>query len=219
MRDMAHSICLTKLYQITMRKKFRFFVSDYLNSDIPSVTTHPCYFCPTLPYYSSLMNFYFMNTYVLLHFEHKNDVTITVKLLYRVPSKLPRTRTSTLLNSFWIQSPRETDLLTVNERKRKFCCIIFEFVFAFSVLYVGVSVTSTVAPISMVYVQFHFSFGVGCHSLFFHCVNTIIMCYFFHFSVAGSMFLASCLLFRFLKLTKLTVFYVCWCPFQVHRSV
>ena len=27
---MAHSICLIKLYQITMRKKFRFFVSDYL---------------------------------------------------------------------------------------------------------------------------------------------------------------------------------------------
>ena len=32
MRDMAHSICLIKLYQITMRKKFRFFVSDYLKS-------------------------------------------------------------------------------------------------------------------------------------------------------------------------------------------
>ena len=30
MRDMAHSICLIKLYQITMRTKFRFFVSDYL---------------------------------------------------------------------------------------------------------------------------------------------------------------------------------------------
>ena len=30
MRDMAHSIFLIKLYQITMRKKFRFFVSDYL---------------------------------------------------------------------------------------------------------------------------------------------------------------------------------------------
>ena len=30
MRDMAHSICLLKLYQITMRKTFRFFVSDYL---------------------------------------------------------------------------------------------------------------------------------------------------------------------------------------------
>ena len=30
MRDMAHSICLIKLYQITIRKKFRFFVSDYL---------------------------------------------------------------------------------------------------------------------------------------------------------------------------------------------
>ena len=28
MRDMAYSICLMKLYQITMRKKFRFFVSD-----------------------------------------------------------------------------------------------------------------------------------------------------------------------------------------------
>ena len=26
---MAHSICLIKLYKITMRKKFRFFVSDY----------------------------------------------------------------------------------------------------------------------------------------------------------------------------------------------
>ena len=31
MRDMAHSICLIKLYQIKMRKKFQFFVSDYLN--------------------------------------------------------------------------------------------------------------------------------------------------------------------------------------------
>ena len=31
MRDMAHSICLIKLYQIMMRKKFRFFVSDHLN--------------------------------------------------------------------------------------------------------------------------------------------------------------------------------------------
>ena len=30
MREMAHSICLMKLYQITMRKKFRLFVSDYL---------------------------------------------------------------------------------------------------------------------------------------------------------------------------------------------
>ena len=30
MRDMAHSICLIKLYQITMRKNFRFFVSDHL---------------------------------------------------------------------------------------------------------------------------------------------------------------------------------------------
>ena len=32
MRDMAHSICLIKLFQITMRKKFRFFVSDYLKT-------------------------------------------------------------------------------------------------------------------------------------------------------------------------------------------
>ena len=32
MREMAHSICLIKLYRITMRKKFRFFVSDYLKS-------------------------------------------------------------------------------------------------------------------------------------------------------------------------------------------
>ena len=30
MWDMAHPICLIKLYQITMRKKFRIFVSDYL---------------------------------------------------------------------------------------------------------------------------------------------------------------------------------------------
>ena len=34
MWDMAHSICLIKLYQITMRKKFRFFVSDYLKPNI-----------------------------------------------------------------------------------------------------------------------------------------------------------------------------------------
>ena len=31
MWDMAHSICLIELYQMTMRKKNRFFVSDYLN--------------------------------------------------------------------------------------------------------------------------------------------------------------------------------------------
>ena len=30
MRDMFHSICFINLYQITMRKKFRFFVSDCL---------------------------------------------------------------------------------------------------------------------------------------------------------------------------------------------
>ena len=30
MRDMAHSICLIKLWQITMRKQFDCFVSDYL---------------------------------------------------------------------------------------------------------------------------------------------------------------------------------------------
>ena len=30
MRDMAYLICLIKLYQITMRRKFRFFVSDHL---------------------------------------------------------------------------------------------------------------------------------------------------------------------------------------------
>ena len=34
MRDMAHSICLIKLYQITMRKKFQFFVSDYLKLEM-----------------------------------------------------------------------------------------------------------------------------------------------------------------------------------------
>ena len=28
-----------------------------------------------------------MNTYILLHFEHKNDVTIIVKLLYRAKSR------------------------------------------------------------------------------------------------------------------------------------
>ena len=33
MWDMAHSICLIKLYQITMREKFRFFVSDYLKQE------------------------------------------------------------------------------------------------------------------------------------------------------------------------------------------
>ena len=40
MRDMAHSICLIKLYQMTMRKKFRFFVSDdYLNvSQLPKLS-------------------------------------------------------------------------------------------------------------------------------------------------------------------------------------
>ena len=31
MQDMAHSIRLMKLYQITMRKKIQFFVSDHLN--------------------------------------------------------------------------------------------------------------------------------------------------------------------------------------------
>ena len=32
MRDMAHSICLMKLYQIAMRKKISIFVSDYLKT-------------------------------------------------------------------------------------------------------------------------------------------------------------------------------------------
>ena len=32
---------------------------------------------------SCLLNTYFMKTYVLLHFEHKNDVTVTVKLMCR----------------------------------------------------------------------------------------------------------------------------------------
>ena len=31
MWDMAHSISLIKLYQMTMRKEFRFFVSDHLH--------------------------------------------------------------------------------------------------------------------------------------------------------------------------------------------
>ena len=35
MRDMAHSICLIKLYQIMMRKNFRFFVSDHLKGAVP----------------------------------------------------------------------------------------------------------------------------------------------------------------------------------------
>ena len=40
MRDMTHSICLIKLYQITMRKKFRFFVSDYLKCfDMPLLSS------------------------------------------------------------------------------------------------------------------------------------------------------------------------------------
>ena len=30
MPDMAHSICLIKLHETTTRKRFRFFVSDYL---------------------------------------------------------------------------------------------------------------------------------------------------------------------------------------------
>ena len=34
MRDMAHSICLIKLYQITMRKNFDIFVSDYLKMSL-----------------------------------------------------------------------------------------------------------------------------------------------------------------------------------------
>ena len=34
MRDMAHSICLIKLYQITMTKNFDFFVSDYLKGKV-----------------------------------------------------------------------------------------------------------------------------------------------------------------------------------------
>ena len=34
MRDMAHSICLIKLYQITMRKNLDFLFLDYLNSMI-----------------------------------------------------------------------------------------------------------------------------------------------------------------------------------------
>ena len=40
MQDMAHSICLIKLYQITMRKKFRFFVSDYLKRSLEHDRKH-----------------------------------------------------------------------------------------------------------------------------------------------------------------------------------
>ena len=39
MWDMAHSICPIKLDQITMRKKFKFFVSDYLNDQFLKVQT------------------------------------------------------------------------------------------------------------------------------------------------------------------------------------
>ena len=38
MRDMAHSICLIKLYQITMRKKFQLFVSDHLKLEMTKKT-------------------------------------------------------------------------------------------------------------------------------------------------------------------------------------
>ena len=40
MKDMAHSICLVKLYQTTVRKNFRFFVSDYLNIDLLQYESH-----------------------------------------------------------------------------------------------------------------------------------------------------------------------------------
>ena len=43
MRDMAHSICLIKLYQITMREIFQFFVSDYLKS-VYVMSIKPCRF-------------------------------------------------------------------------------------------------------------------------------------------------------------------------------
>ena len=43
-------------------------------------------FRPFADYYS-LLNTYFMKTYVLLHFEHKNDVTVIIKLLYRGTSR------------------------------------------------------------------------------------------------------------------------------------
>ena len=43
---------------------------------------------PNLPgsRFLNLFNTYSMKTYVLLHFEHRNDVTIIVKLLYRATS-------------------------------------------------------------------------------------------------------------------------------------
>ena len=41
MRDMAHSICLIKLYQITMRKKFRFLVSDHLDGKFTATKQIP----------------------------------------------------------------------------------------------------------------------------------------------------------------------------------
>ena len=36
---------------------------------------------------SEIFNTYFMKTYILLHFEHKNDVTIVIKLLYRATNR------------------------------------------------------------------------------------------------------------------------------------
>ena len=35
----------------------------------------------------AVINTYSMKTYVLLHFEHKNDFTIIVKLLYKATSR------------------------------------------------------------------------------------------------------------------------------------
>ena len=53
--------------------------------------------------YGDVFNTYSMKTYVLLYFEHKNDVIIIVKLLYRARSR----RTSVFMEQVFYNIPDE----------------------------------------------------------------------------------------------------------------
>ena len=81
MQEMAHSICLIKLYQITMRKKFRFFVSDYLNTD--KLNCHSKLQSPCLNHISQSLSLSFshcstMFAYTLMESSlHLKDQTIS----------------------------------------------------------------------------------------------------------------------------------------------
>ena len=67
MQDMAHSICLMKLYQTTMRKKFQFFVSDYHNTSDILMPSDRCAYdrVATAYLYANSSRFQYIVKYIL----------------------------------------------------------------------------------------------------------------------------------------------------------